>query len=47
MNRKRKFRYKTHRNTPFRPEDGIHRDQIFMLSGDLKNGTSGGPDSGM
>ena len=28
MNKKWKFRYKIYRNTPFRPEDGIYRDQI-------------------
>jgi hypothetical protein len=40
MNRKRKFRCKRYGNTPFRPKDGIHRNQIFLRSKDFKNGTS-------
>jgi hypothetical protein len=40
MNRKRKFRYKTYRNTPFRPKDRVHRDEIFLRSKDLEKGKS-------
>jgi hypothetical protein len=40
MNRKRKFRYKRYGNTPFRPTDRVHRDEIFVRIRDLENGTS-------
>jgi hypothetical protein len=47
MNRKRKFRCGTYRNSPFRPKDRVHRDQIFLRIGDLKNSPCAVPDSRM